>query len=112
MVIQKAYINYCAYCRDLSQLNWKSTLYVGDEKEALIVDWSHSSIGSIIEGLNRECTELATPRGFEPLISTVTGWHVRPLHHGAIKAIALSEPWSWFKSIRGDMMCQIYPVRK
>ena len=24
-----------------------------------------------------------TPRGFEPLISTVTGWHVRPLHHGA-----------------------------
>jgi hypothetical protein len=26
---------------------------------------------------------LATPRGFEPLISTVTGWHVRPLHHGA-----------------------------
>jgi hypothetical protein len=28
-------------------------------------------------------TEVATPRGFEPLISTVTGWHVRPLHHGA-----------------------------
>ena len=26
---------------------------------------------------------MATPRGFEPLISTVTGWHVRPLHHGA-----------------------------
>src|SRR4030042_6075262 len=26
---------------------------------------------------------LATPRGFEPPISTVTGWHVRPLHHGA-----------------------------
>ena len=28
--------------------------------------------------------ESATPRGFEPLISTVTGWHVCPLHHGAI----------------------------
>ena len=26
---------------------------------------------------------LATPGGFEPPISTVTGWHVRPLHHGA-----------------------------
>ena len=21
--------------------------------------------------------------GFEPTISTVTGWHVKPLHHGA-----------------------------
>ena len=29
---------------------------------------------------------MATPRGFEPLISTVTGWHVSPLHHGAILA--------------------------
>ena len=26
----------------------------------------------------------ATPGGFEPPISTVTGWHVCPLHHGAI----------------------------
>jgi hypothetical protein len=25
----------------------------------------------------------ATLRGFEPLISTVTGWHVKPLHHRA-----------------------------
>ena len=31
--------------------------------------------------------KLATPRGFEPLISTVTGWHVSPLHHGAILVI-------------------------
>lgn len=30
--------------------------------------------------------ESATPGGFEPPISTVTGWHVRPLHHGAISA--------------------------
>ncbi len=28
---------------------------------------------------------VATPGGFEPPISTVTGWHVRPLHHGASK---------------------------
>ncbi len=27
---------------------------------------------------------MATPGGFEPPISTVTGWHVRPLHHGAL----------------------------
>ena len=26
---------------------------------------------------------MATPAGFEPAISTVTGWHVRPLHYGA-----------------------------
>ena len=26
---------------------------------------------------------MATPGGFEPPISTVTGWHVCPLHHGA-----------------------------
>ena len=26
---------------------------------------------------------MATPTGFEPAISTVTGWHVKPLHHGA-----------------------------
>ena len=29
---------------------------------------------------------LATPSGFEPPISTLTGWHVRPLHHGASPA--------------------------
>ncbi len=26
---------------------------------------------------------LATPSGFEPPISTLTGWRVKPLHHGA-----------------------------
>ena len=26
---------------------------------------------------------VATPIGFEPTVSTVTGWRVRPLHHGA-----------------------------
>ncbi len=29
---------------------------------------------------------LATPRGFEPPISSVTSWYVRPLHHGAAYA--------------------------
>lgn len=28
---------------------------------------------------------MATPIGFEPTISTLTGWHVRPLHHGAAR---------------------------
>ncbi len=27
---------------------------------------------------------MATPSGFEPPISTLTGWRVRPLHHGAV----------------------------
>ena len=35
-------------------------------------------------GNNKLNYEMATPRGFEPLISTVTGWHVKPLHHGAL----------------------------
>lgn len=29
---------------------------------------------------------MATPSGFEPPISTLTGWHVRPLHHGAVRS--------------------------
>jgi hypothetical protein len=29
---------------------------------------------------------MATPSGFEPPISSVTGRHVRPLHHGAAEA--------------------------
>jgi hypothetical protein len=35
------------------------------------------------QGFVIEDESMATPRGFEPLISTVTGWHVNPLHHGA-----------------------------
>jgi hypothetical protein len=38
---------------------------------------------------------LATPGGFEPPISTVTGWHVSPLHHGA-----------YMKSSRALVPCQ------
>ena len=30
---------------------------------------------------------LATPIGFEPTISTLTGWHVKPLHHGAAREL-------------------------
>ncbi len=33
--------------------------------------------------LSRRKLVETTPGGFEPPISTVTGWHVRPLHHGA-----------------------------
>ena len=32
---------------------------------------------------NRRSVVVATLKGFEPSISTVTGWHVRPLHHRA-----------------------------
>ncbi len=36
------------------------------------------------DGKSKYTIEVATPGGFEPPISTVTGWHVCPLHHGAI----------------------------
>ncbi len=29
---------------------------------------------------------MAGPTGFEPAISSVTGWHVGPLHHGPAEA--------------------------
>ena len=29
------------------------------------------------------CEVMADPTGFEPAISSVTGWHVGPLHHGS-----------------------------
>src|SRR3546814_2743438 len=35
---------------------------------------------------------MATPIGFEPTISTVTGWRVRPLHHGAVRPWRVSCP--------------------
>ncbi len=35
----------------------------------------------------KQNVELATPTGSEPAISTVTGWHVRPLHHGATRTV-------------------------
>ena len=31
---------------------------------------------------------MAGPTGFEPAISSVTGWHVGPLHHGPAEATA------------------------
>ena len=33
--------------------------------------------------------QMATPNGFEPSISAVTGRHVRPLHHGALRFLIL-----------------------
>ncbi len=33
---------------------------------------------------------MADPTGFEPAISSVTGWHVWPLHHGSVAARAES----------------------
>jgi hypothetical protein len=46
--------------------------------------------------------ELATPGGFEPPISTVTGWHVRPLHHGAAR-IYITKP-SLAKVYQGTLL--------
>jgi hypothetical protein len=52
----------------------------------------------------------ATPGGFEPPISTVTGWHVSPLHHGA--ELTCEARWNGgsrpgrLKSISDDGQCQ------
>ncbi len=32
-----------------------------------------------------EGIDMADPTGFEPAISSVTGWHVGPLHHGSVR---------------------------
>ncbi len=62
--------------------------------------------------LQKGFREVATPGGFEPPISTVTGWHVSPLHHGAVwfrKILAGCKAGSSLlqpESIRGDMRCQ------
>ena len=34
-------------------------------------------------GRRKKRLEMADPTGFEPAISSVTGWHVGPLHHGS-----------------------------
>ena len=36
-------------------------------------------------GRVRADRDLADPTGFEPAISSVTGWHVGPLHHGSVR---------------------------
>ena len=36
---------------------------------------------------------MADPTGFEPAISSVTGWHVGPLHHGSVAAQAEDSRW-------------------
>jgi hypothetical protein len=53
--------------------------------------------GEIVVGTTLH--KVATPGGFEPPISTVTGWHVRPLHHGAL-----------LKSNRAYIRCQAMPT--
>ena len=45
--------------------------------------------------------------GFEPTISTVTGWHVSPLHHGAVFKILAGQVQSVNKSMmRLDYMIE------
>jgi hypothetical protein len=36
-------------------------------------------------------TSLADPTGFEPAISSVTGWHVWPLHHGSARTWRIAD---------------------
>ena|SRR5688500_3212987 len=48
---------------------------------------------------------MATPSGFEPPISTVTGWRARPLHHGA------AGHQSWQQALRGSTRAGLLAFR-
>jgi hypothetical protein len=45
----------------------------------------------------------ATPMGFEPTISTVTGWHVSPLHYGATLRRILTYPTNLYQPKSSNM---------
>jgi hypothetical protein len=52
------------------------------------VEASHRDCGThgLPLGLPGDRSAVAGPTGFEPAISSVTGWHVGPLHHGPAEA--------------------------
>ncbi len=61
---------------------------VVDIERAEVVGFARKQhLGALFEVMARESERsgfvMATPIGFEPTISTVTGWRVRPLHYGA-----------------------------
>ena len=43
-------------------------------------------------GRRMNSSSMADPTGFEPAISSVTGWHVGPLHHGSAASAEDSRP--------------------
>ena len=59
-----------------------------NNEEIINVD-KESQTNKELENTGEFSKYLATPGGFEPPISTVTGWHVRPLHHGAIQLLGM-----------------------
>src|SRR5579884_4321717 len=54
----------------------------------------------------------AGPRGFEPPVSSVTGWHVRPLHHGpgSVNHSAVSRTAAWGFAASGSLIRPTLPV--
>ncbi len=63
-----------------SQCDYELVFIISPE----IDDDAHNTVIENISQLITAKILQATPGGFEPPISTVTGWHVRPLHYGAI----------------------------
>ena len=56
----------------------------GERRDARAAGSPEAKPGEAVASPHSGCKlELATPSGFEPPISTLTGWRVRPLHHGA-----------------------------
>ena len=52
--------------------------------------------------------EVATPTGFEPAISALTGQYVKPLHHGAALKAKTGQQRCIYKSIILLHGCQSY----
>jgi hypothetical protein len=74
------------------------------------VGWALETRNLILETCMKLRIE-ATPAGFEPAISTVTGWHVRPLHQGALKINEGLNSQPNQKFIRDSACCQVESSR-
>ena len=61
------------------QVTGDETLFVSIHEEGSNL---HRDLCRMNEGRTRGRSWLATPTGFEPAISALTGQYVKPLHHG------------------------------
>ena len=52
------------------------------------------------QGVPKVRKRVATPTGFEPAISALTGQYVKPLHHGAA-SVSSSKPYIEYSGMRG-----------
>ncbi len=68
------------------------------------------SAGTATSLTDRRSRDLADPTGFEPAISSVTGWHVRPLHHGSCGIGTVAESGRTRRA-SGASLCSLHHAR-